>query len=383
MPGFEPRLGAESLNSALDRLVTGYDEFLVSPLADAEIRVRVRRLLEGRQSHAPSPLNQRVDQACALMQIVGEAAGMLKLKRKIPRAARFDSNVLLTGETGTGKERCAHALHYLSRRAGKPFVPLNCGAIPAELFESELFGHERGAFTGAHAARPGLIAEAENGTLFLDEIESLSLAIQVKLLRFLQDQNYYPVGSAKPRKADVRIVAASNVDLPARTREGQFRDDLFYRLAAITLALPPLRERVQDIPLLAHHFLKLHDARHGTGNRSFSPRALSALCAWPWPGNVRELENTVLQALVFSDGAVIDAEDLPIRPCGDSEIADVRSFQRSKADAIERFERGYVSELLDMHGGNVTRAARAANKERRAFGRLVRKYEISIPDKAG
>lgn len=379
-----PVVHSHSLSGVLNGTSAEIDEFLVPPLVEAEVRIRVERLVARRRdglsvSDTPQPLRFSTDDAtasCTLMQIVGNSASMTELKRKLYRAARFEPGVLLTGETGTGKERCAHAMHYLSRRAGKPFVPVNCGAIPQDLFESEMYGHERGAFTGAHCSHSGLIAGAEGGTLFLDEIECLSLACQVKLLRFLQDQTYYPVGSSKSHKANVWVLAAANVDLPAVAKSGQFREDLYYRLGAVQLHLPPLRERKQDIPPLATHFLKLHGARHGTAERTFSPRALSALCAHAWPGNVRELENAVLNAIVFADGVQIEPEDLPVPQAAVAEGAALGSFQRSKAEAIERFERRYIAELLEMHGGNVTRAARAAEKERRAFGRLVKKYEI-------
>jgi DNA-binding NtrC family response regulator len=347
-------------------------DFLVMPLRPAEVSFRVGRLLAGCDPLASSSGGP---EARALAQMIGEHPVFVTLKRKISNVARFESTVLLTGETGTGKERFARALHYSSRRAGKPFLAVNCGAIPEHLFESELYGHRKGAFTGACAAQPGLIVEAENGTLFLDEIETLSLSGQVKLLRFLQDQTYYPVGSARPRKANVWILASTNVELSRKIPEGTFREDLFYRLAVISLALPPLRERKSDIPLLAAHFWKLYSARAGRGSGDLSPEVIDALCQHPWPGNVRELENVVQQLAVLTDSHEVRPEDLPIPRVLTSRSR--VSFSQTKARIVEEFERGYLTELLRSHRGNVTRAAREAGKDRRALGRLIKKYRIA------
>jgi two-component system response regulator GlrR len=307
--------------------------------------------------------------------MIGEHPVFAALKRKISSVAQFESTVLLTGETGTGKERFARALHYSSRRAGKPFLAVNCGAIPEDLIESELYGHRKGAFTGAFTTQPGLIAEAANGTLFLDEIETLSLAGQVKLLRFLQDQTYYPVGSSVPRQANVWILASTNIELPRKIQDGTFREDLYYRLAVISLALPPLRERKSDIPLLAAHFWKLYSARAGRGSRDLSREVIDALCEHSWPGNVRELENVVQQLAVLTETDDVRPEDLSI-PRVVTNRSRV-SFSQMKARIIEEFERGYITDLLRLHRGNVTHAAREAGKDRRALGRLIKKYRIA------
>jgi DNA-binding NtrC family response regulator len=366
-----PVISSNALSEGFEAGLVGTQDFLVMPLREAEVSLRVRRLARiDRQLSMPLQLEAR-----PLAQMIGEDPAFLTLKRKIPGVARFESTVLLTGETGTGKERFARALHYSSRRAGKPFLAVNCGAIPEDLFESELYGHRKGAFTGACAAQPGLIAEAENGTLFLDEIETLSLAGQVKLLRFLQDQTYYPVGSARPRQANVWILASTNVELPRRIHEGTFREDLFYRLAVIALALPPLRERKSDIPLLAAHFWKLYSARAGRGSGELSLDVIDALCEHSWPGNVRELENVVQQLAVLTDSDEVRPEDLPMRRVATSRSR--TSFTQMKTRIIEEFERGYITELLRLHRGNVTRAAREAGKDRRALGRLIKKYRIA------
>jgi len=370
-------LRAADLTEPFDRLLCGTVDFLATPLQEAEIRVRVRRLLSRGHSserdqghtHRPGPVE--------LAQLVGEDPAFVAVKRKLPFIARDEAPVLITGETGTGKELCARALHYLSHRAGKPFLPVNCGAIPLDLFEREFFGHAKGAFTGASAAQPGLLAEAEGGTLFLDEIETLDLSAQVKLLRFLQDQTYHALGTPRLRQADIWILAATNVALPQKVQDRTFRADLFYRLAVLTLTLPPLRERPADIPqLVAHVWARYADPQRGA-MRQLSPRAMEALCHYHWPGNIRELENVLRQALVMTDALIIEPEDLSIPLPPPSRHAHGASLKQAKAQVIEQFERVYLAQLLRVHQGNVTRAAQAAQKERRAFGRLLKKYRLA------
>ena len=356
---------AESLEKSQDCLVT--------PVNETELLFRVRRLINS--SHRNVAIRQATE-ACGLAQILGEDPKLVNLKRRIPIVARFDSTVLLTGETGTGKERFARALHYSSPRASKPFLPVNCGAIPVELFESELYGHRRGAFTGAVSAEAGLIAEADGGTLFLDEVETLSLNSQVKLLRFLQDQIYYPVGSPKPKQANVWILASTNIELPLKIQDGTFREDLYYRLAVISLALPPLRQRKGDIPLLAAHFWKMYSDKIGREPQRLSAEVMEALCTYHWPGNVRELQNVIQQVAVLSDSEMIRPEDLPIPIAHQTIAGKQKSFAQRKASVIAEFEKHYLTDLLKSHRGNVTHAAQEAGKDRRAFGRLIKKHHI-------
>ncbi len=365
--------GSEQPIDALTEAIPVSHDFLFTPLNECELLCRVRRLIKGGLRHTAV---RKAAEVCGLTQLIGEDPNFISLKRRIPIVARFDSTVLLTGETGTGKERFARALHYSSPRTAKPFLPVNCGAIPLELFESELYGHRRGAFTGAVNGQPGLIAEAEGGTLFLDEIETLSLASQVKLLRFLQDQVYYPVGSAKPKQANVWILASTNIELPLKIQEGTFREDLYYRLAVISLALPPLRQRTGDIPLLAAHFWKIYAARAGRKHEPLSSSVMDALCRHDWPGNVRELQN-VIQQLAVSESETVQPEDLMI-PCS-AELVDSQSasFAQRKAGVIADFEKRYLTELLRVNGGNVTHAAQRAGKDRRALGRLIKKHRIA------
>jgi DNA-binding NtrC family response regulator len=356
----------------LDSLCRWSRDFLVSPLREREVYARIKRALGCRQE-----AKQSAAEESDLLQLVGKDPLLAVVKRKIRCIARSDGTALIAGETGTGKELCARAIHYLGPRAAKPFLPVNCGAIPVDLFERELFGHHRGAFTGAWTAQPGLIAEAEGGTLFLDEIETLSLAAQVKLLRFLQDQTYCMLGSPKIRRANVRIIASTNVELRDKVQHGTFRQDLLYRLAVLVIDMPPLRQRPADIPLLATHFLKIYARDDGSTKKRLSARALEYLSHYSWPGNVRELENLIQQVVVLTSSDVIDAKDLPIAGPAFLDTPSASSFKQAKADAVRQFEKSYITTLLHKHHGNITRAAEEAHKERRAFGRLVKKYQIA------
>ena len=370
-----PVLRSEDLDEKLDDISLWTRDFLVLPLRATEVLARVRRLLLGNGEQDGARVRERVTETIGLTHLIGEDPAFMALKRKLSPVARNEAPVLLTGETGTGKCLCARALHYLSPRSRKPYLPVNCGAIPVELFESELFGHQKGAFTGAWAAQPGLVEEAEGGTLFLDEVESLSPGAQVKLLGFLEDHTYHSLGSSKPRHADVRIIAATNLELTQKIREGTFREDLFYRLAVMNLCLPPLRQRRADIPLLVDHFLAKFAASREE-RRRLSPRAMEALCHYAWPGNVRELENVIQQVVVLTDGRTIESEDLPIPLAPPLRESRGASLKETKAQVIEQFEKAYITDLLRVHQGNVTRAAEEAKKERRAFGRLIKKYHL-------
>jgi DNA-binding NtrC family response regulator len=252
---------------------------------------------------------------------------------------------------------------------------VNCGAIPVELAENELFGHERGAFTGAHASHHGLIAQADGGTLFLDEIASLPLLTQVKLLRFLQEHEYRPIGCAMSRHANVRVIAAANTNLEEAVHKGQFRKDLFYRLSIIRVALPPLRQRRDDIPLLAEYFLRKHGERLGRPGARLDATAAEKLIRHDWPGNVRELEHGIERALVFSTGPIV-GEDLIHLSANADASPPVDSFKEAKAKTVAHFERCYIEGLLAAHQGNISHAARRAGKNRRAFWELIRKYGV-------
>lgn len=372
-----PVISASSIEEAITSKLLTTSDFLVSPFREEEVLARVQRVLTVNKEQQVSRVKEDVTKALNLEILVGQDPAFLALKRKLALVAHVDSPVLLTGETGTGKELCARALHYLSARTAKPFLPVNCGAVPVDLFESELFGRRKGAFTGAAVTQPGLIGHAEGGTLFLDEIETLHRDAQAKLLRFLQDRTYYPVGSPVQLQADVRIIASTNMDLHEMVKDGTFRKDLLYRLAVMSVALPALRERPADIPLLVEHFWAQYAAQHPQDSKRLSPKARQALCHYTWPGNVRELQNVIQQVLVMSDGGLIDEKDLPI-PVAEA-LPIIGSFRQAKVAAVAQFEKSYLHQLLQLAQGNVSQAARIAQKERRALGRLIRKHHIMPP----
>jgi DNA-binding NtrC family response regulator len=300
--------------------------------------------------------------------------------------------VLIEGETGTGKELVARAIHYNSARAERAFIPVNCGAIPENLVENELFGHERGAFTDARCSQTGLIAQAEGGTLFLDEVETLPAKAQVALLRFLEDRQYKRLGSAAPLQADVRVVAASNASLAGLCEAGRCRSDFYFRLNILSITLPPLRERVGDIELLAGHFLGRYTAEYGLPSKHLHPDTLAWMRTYHWPGNVRELEHLIHRAVLMAEGACIRLESYSDRDVGPQSQSDRcvsppvpqqdpmaltrMSFQQAKTQASEEFERRYLTQLMTEVHGNVTLAARRAGKERRALGKLLKKHGL-------
>jgi DNA-binding NtrC family response regulator len=319
------------------------------------------------------------------LQFLGRSTTFLAALECIRRLAPSRATVLIRGETGTGKELAARAIHYASPRRGGPFVPVNCGAIPEALVESELFGHVRGAFTDARERRAGLIAQARGGTLFLDEIEALSLRGQVALLRFLQDQEYRPVGGALVHDADVRVVGATNAELGELAARGAYRQDLLFRLDVLVIDLPPLRERGDDVVLLAEAFLQRLCRRYARPAMRLHPDAIGRLRQHAWPGNVRELENILHRELLLSDGFELRLHSLAPAPggavaqCNPSHGPALtgRNFREAKAQAVDAFERAYIAELLTRTHGNVSLAARLAGKERSRLAKLLRKHGIS------
>jgi len=357
--------------SALER--PGIADFIILPLRASEVLIRLRRLMhQVRQERA----QQAIIEKLGLQQLIGESPAFIAEISKIPIVAKSDITVMISGETGTGKEMVGRAIHYLSSRAGKPFVPINCGAIPVELMENELFGHYRGAFTGASGSRNGLIQEAEQGTLFFDEVNCLSLQAQVKLLRFLQSKEYRPLGSTKSLTGDVRIIAASNANLEAEVKAGTLRRDLYYRLNVVPLVLPPLRARASDIIILARHFLAQYATKLNSPAIDFSPDAERKLLLYSWPGNVRELEHVIERVVVLCTERII--QDHHIVLPGVHEQPHRLSFQEMKARVVSQFEADYIQNLLTAYRGNITKAAQAAQKERRTFWELMRKHKIDV-----
>jgi len=364
-------LTADGISAVLS---LGASDFLLPPYRAEDLVPRLRRMLH--PARRRDSLVTRIQAGVGLRSIVGESPILLVEVKKLPRIAACDAPVLIRGESGTGKEVFARAIHYLGARAGHPFVPVNCGAIPEQLMESELFGHQRGAFTGAIKDRIGLVGEADGGTMLLDEVDTLPLASQVKLLRFLQDGEFRPLGASRAARATVRVIAAANADFERIIQERKFREDLYYRLNVLRLLLPPLRERREDLPLLAHHLLERQALVLGCAAKALDAGALDSMAAYQWPGNVRELENVLTRALVFSEGAEIQAEDLslpmPLERAGDE------SFRTEKARVIRAFERDYLQKMLNRYKGNITQAANGAVKNRRAFWELLRKHGLAL-----
>src|SRR5258706_3467923 len=367
-------------NEMLASLKLGAADFITGPLLAIDVLPRVWRLLDftDQEETVAQPLARRheIRELVGIRELIGENEKFLQEIEKIPLITKCDASVLISGETGTGKELCARAVHYLSPRARQPFIPVNCGAIPVELIENELFGHERGAFTGEHTSHSGLIQEADGGTLFLDEIDCLPLLAQVKLLRFIQEKEFRLLGSTKTCKADVRIIAATNINCREALATGKFRRDFFYRLNVISRVLPRLRERGEDVLLLARYFLVKHATQFNKPIPGFSPDAIRKLSFYDWPGNVRELEHIIMRAVILSDKAILRAGDIAVL---DSDVTFVtESFRQAKSRMVAEFERNYIRTLLMTCHGNITEAARVAHKNRLAFWPLIRKHHISV-----
>jgi DNA-binding NtrC family response regulator len=371
--------GKTTSPSTFQFLLEQLDDFLSCPFNETDLYLRIQRIFQSKKKILPpfqTPQTEKIKVIPYRETLIGESKSFLQVIEKISGIACSDAVVLITGETGTGKELVARAIHYQSPRQGKPFIPLNCGALPEHLIENELFGHVKGAFTDASSTEKGLLAEAEGGTLFLDEVDSLSVSAQVKLLRFLQDREYRPLGSSKSLTADVRIIAATNANLRQQIQARQFREDLYYRLNILSLHLPPLRGRMEDIPLLANHFLTQYGKQYHRGSFYLSPGALQKLLAYPWPGNVRELESVIHRTVILSSTPVLQPRDIELPFSYYNEIPTGESFQEAKARVIQQFEQTYLTCLLTIHKGNITQAAKQARKERRSFQRLLRKYNL-------
>jgi DNA-binding NtrC family response regulator len=360
-----------TIDSAVEAMRAGAFDYITKPFEPDVVRLKMDRALERRALEEENRrLRRAVDQTSALGDLIGASPAMREIFALIKRISHSRSSVLITGESGTGKEVVARSIHYHGAGREKPFVPINCTAIPEGLLESELFGHVRGAFTGAHASKRGLFEKAQGGTLFLDEIGDMGLGLQSKLLRVLQDREIRAVGGTQSIKVDVRIIAATNKDLEKEMAEGRFREDLFYRLNVIPIHIPPLRERPEDIPLLADAFVRRHDPGH---HRRITAEAMSRLVAQPWKGNARELENALERAMALTDAEEIGCEDLPLlgeRTRGDAPSCEV--FLRSAAQrglSLRDVEDLYIEEILGRTGGNKVRAAKLLGIDRKTLYR--------------
>ncbi len=316
-----------------------------------------------------------LDQPGEFEGMVGRSTAFREMVAEIRIMAECDATVLIEGETGTGKELCSRAIHRLSPRSRHAFCPVNCGALPLELVQNELFGHHRAAFTGASIAQVGLVHQAEGGTLLFDEVDCLPAGAQTTLLRFVQEHEYRPLGSTRVVQADVRLLAATNTDLEQAAERGDFRRDLFYRLDVFRLRVPPLRERLEDIPILAEHFLAKYARKFRSAAQALSRNATELILKYDWPGNVRELEHALERAVARGLRCEVLTPD-HLRLNGGSEALCRDSFREAKRRTVEEFERSYLSAYLTAFNGNIARAAAAAKKNRRAFWQLMRKYSI-------
>jgi DNA-binding NtrC family response regulator len=381
-----------TIESAVAAVKQGAFDYLPKTFSVDQLLVAVDRALRQRSLTLENrSLKQQLQETLALDNILGRSPAMMRVFDLVQKAARSDANILVLGESGTGKELIARAIHTHSQRASQPFQPVDCASIPENLLESELFGHEKGAFTGAIRTKPGLVELADGGTLFLDEIGELPMPLQGKLLRALQEQQFRRVGGTGLVDVDVRVVSATNRDLRDEVLRGRFREELYYRVNVIEIRVPPLRERAGDVRLLANAFLRRY--AHGTIHR-FTEAAMQALEAYRWPGNVRELQNVVERACALAEGDTIERHDLPDsvlhgaslqKEAADRGITVAGNIDTAAADlplkeAKERWvgalEASYLQQLLERHGGNISAAARAAGIDRKTFHRLLKKHRI-------
>jgi two-component system response regulator GlrR len=361
-----------SIESAVEAMGRGAFTYLTKPFDARELILHVERALENRKlasevDRLKGLLSERYD----FKNIIARSESMQTLLETVSRIARTDSTVFVRGESGTGKELIARAIHLASNRSSKPFVAINCAALPETLLESELFGHEKGAFTGAVRASRGLFVQAHEGTIFLDEIGDMPLSIQAKFLRVLQERQFYPVGGEQPVDVDVRVIVATNKNIEEQVKQSLFREDLYYRIHVIPVELPPLRDRKDDIPVLVSHFLKKFSEQMNKKIKGLTPSAMQRLMLHHWPGNVRELENTIEYAAVMAEQDVITEELIPLGK-GTQEEAIL-----PLKEARENFEKRYLIRLLELTRGNVTNAAALAGKYRADFYNLLKKYDIN------
>ncbi|MBI3126281.1 MAG: sigma-54-dependent Fis family transcriptional regulator [Candidatus Tectomicrobia bacterium] len=371
-----------TIPSAVDAIKSGAEEYVTKPFRAEEILHAVSRALERiRLSREVARLRRELEDRYGIGGFIGKSVRIAEMLRQVERVAASVAPVLIYGESGTGKELLARAIHFASPRRKAPFVVIDCTAIPENIQESELFGHAKGAFTGAVALKRGLLEDADGGTVFLDEVGDLMPATQGKLLRALQQGTFRRVGDNRPITVDVRVVSATNKDLAEEIRHGHFREDLFYRLSVVRLEVPPLRERREDIPILAEHFLE-RAAKRGASRRRITPEVLNALLAWDWPGNVRELENAIERACLLSQGEALALEDLPpevTKGAGELELGE-GSGRYSLAHALARMSRGVerqmISRALSACKGNRTEAARSLGVSRRTLLYKMKRLHI-------
>lgn len=366
-----------------DDFFSHFDDLLFWPCETQELQLRINRYQIRFKKSKPT-LEQRLFDEFALLNLIGQSPIFIRILEFIKRLASCDASVLIEGETGTGKENVARAIHYLSKRSDHSFVPINCGTIPDNLLEGELFGHEKGAFTDAKTRQAGLVEIANNGTLFLDEVDCLSPKAQVALLRFLQTQEYRALGSHRTHKANIRVLAATNANLRNNIDNGLFREDLYFRLNVLNITLPALRERKSDIPLIARKFIADFAMKYNSSPKKLTFKTIDWLMKQQWRGNVREMENVLMREFLLTDAPFINIEIdsrfpsrhedsfLSSETSADTEL----KFQEAKALVIQEFEESYIRKILSKTNGNITKAAAIAGKDRRAIGKLLKEYNI-------
>ena len=372
------------IEMAVEAMKHGAYDFITKPFDHDALVIRLEKAFERSRLLKE---NQRLHHECRstdmFQELVGKSPQMQRVYETIRTVAQNDLTVLITGESGTGKDLTARAVHALSNRSQRPFIAVNCPTVPEHILESELFGYKKGAFTHATSDKKGLFQEAHTGTIFLDEIGDITPTIQTKLLRVLQEKEIKPLGEARPIHVDVRIIASTNQPLPEKIRSGDFREDFFYRLNVLPIRLPPLRERPEDIPLIANHLLEKHCAKLNKPLKRFSPDLMEALMSRRWEGNVREMENLIMQGILFSASNEIAPQDVRIanKPAS-MRLTDItplydQPYKQAKESNLQAFNAAYIGHLLTLNQGNVTRAAKACGLERQALQQIMRRYGIT------
>jgi DNA-binding NtrC family response regulator len=369
-----------TIQSALEACKLGAFDYILKPFSAEQLRIAVNRgIKQKRLSDENKYLRSQLKEAYGFNRIIGKSASLQKVLKLVKKVSKTEANILIQGDSGTGKELVARSIHIHSDRSHRPFVPVDCASLPENLLESELFGHEKGAFTDAHVTRPGIFEYANGGTLFLDEIGELSITLQSKLLRTLQEHQVRRVGGRRLLNVDVRIITATNQNLEKAVEEGRFREDLFYRLNVIVIHLPSLKERKDDVPLLANHYLRHFSKGSKNEVEGISREAMELMGGYHWPGNVRELQNVMERAVSLTDSKIIVPEDLPeqIRLVKDPEafISPAGSnYKKAKKDWMDFFEKRYLSDLLKRHNGNISKAALEAQINRKTIHRLLKRH---------
>ncbi|MFQ5989582.1 MAG: sigma-54-dependent transcriptional regulator [Candidatus Methylomirabilales bacterium] len=372
-----------TVETAVEAVKEGAFDYIPKPFTADQLQLVIdRALTQRRLLEENRRLREQLTETYRFENIVGRSRPMMQVYDLIKKVAASEANILIVGESGTGKELIARCIHANSSRAPRAFVPVDCASLPEHLLESELFGHEKGAFTGAVATRRGLFEEANGGTSFLDEVGDIPLPLQAKLLRVLQERQVRRVGGNRFIDVDVRVVSATHQNLAEMVQEARFREDLYYRLNVIPLPLPPLRERPGDIPLLAYHFLRKYAAQSGKEVKGITPESLELLEAYPWPGNVRELQNVMERAVVLAEGELVTPAELPAnlrlpQKVPAAMVADHLSLKKAKRQWVEAFEREYLIALLKKHQGNISQAAKTAGVDRKTIHRLIKRYRIA------